>query len=404
MKKYLTAGSTRSGYTLIELLIASVIVTTLMSTVWGLMSMYNSLLSAGQAKVTEQQLVRSLFQLISEDLSTALTPLDERKITELVFSDEDAILSDFQDLEEEELFERSVLENTKNSANPAAPIFLGTSTAIRITTHKVIPHRRESELSDIDLLNELGGGSVSAGESSEEGQSPHVSEFQSVVYQFQFPDQNASGDSLPAGLYRIQVNSLDLYAILNDRTTLQQSRADDDVQMDRFTLESLLFPQTDQLEEVEESEFETETIVPGYDLVPEVVGCQFEYFDGRSWVSQWPVGENSDVSYPAAIRIRLDVINTEELEKLTELESPTQELNDLEQELNDSFSVETDRAFNNSDLTDEETDPSEISPFAGIRPRSYWRIILLESPNPKYDSFGLGNSGSSSMISGESFE
>ncbi len=60
--------SRSSGYTLIEMLIASVLVAALMSVVWGMMSMYNSYLTAGQAQAVEQQLIRSVLQLIEDDL------------------------------------------------------------------------------------------------------------------------------------------------------------------------------------------------------------------------------------------------------------------------------------------------------------------------------------------------
>ncbi|MBL4883658.1 MAG: hypothetical protein JKY95_03850 [Planctomycetaceae bacterium] len=390
--------STRSAYTLIELIIASVLVSALMSTIWGVMSMYNSLLSAGKAEVTEQQLVRSLFQLMFEDLGTALTPLEERKIAEVAITEEDSDLVDqlVDMIDEESPPSRSVFESSSKVTNPAAPIFLGTSTAIRMTTHRVV---QQAQKSDIDLLNELGGGSAGS-ETVQEGQSPSVSEFQTVIYQFQFPGEDGASDSLPAGLYRIQVDSLDLFTLMNDRSTLQESRSTDDVQVDRLTLESLLFPQEDQLGDLEESEFETEVIVPQYDLVPEVVGCEFEYFDGKNWGSQWPAGENSDVSYPAAIRIRLDVINTEELEKLTALDTPAQDSQEIEQELNDSFSAESDQIQSNPGQSDTE---AELSPLSGITPRSYWRIILLENPEPQYESLGLGSFGESSSDFGEGF-
>jgi len=398
MKRYSSHHLTRSGFTLLELLIAAVLVSALMTTVWGIMSLYNSMLTAGQAEVTEQQLVRSLFQLMSEDFSTVLTPLDERKVPEVSLNAEENAFVELAQDDEEFLQQRSVFDSTANSSNPAAPVFLGTSTAIRITTHKVIPQKNESEMSDIDLLNELGGSSLSGGQTEQEGESPAVSEFQTVVYQFQLPGQNESGESLPAGLYRIQVDSLELISLLNNRSTLQKSRAEDDVRVDRLTLESLLFPQRDRLEEAAETELETDVIVPHYDLVPEVVDCQFEYFDGASWGSMWPTGENSEVSYPAAIRIRFDLINAQELEKLAALETPTQEPNELEQELNDSFSAETDDIETNPGLNAEESGQESSSPLAEITPRSYWRIFLLENPKPPYEADGIGSETSTNSL------
>ncbi len=387
----------RAGFTLLEMLIAAVLVSALMSAVWGIMSLYNSMLTAGQDEVTEQQLVRSLFQLMSEDFSTVLTPLEERKVAEVPVNAEENAFIEAATEDEESIVQRSVFDTSKKNSHPAAPVFLGTSTAIRITTHKVVPPKIEPELSEFDLLDELGGDLFSDEQAGEQGKAPAVSEFQTVVYQFQRPGQRESSQSLPGGLYRIQVDSLDLLTLLNSRSAFEESRAEDNVRVDRLTLESLLFPQQDRLEEVAEEELETETIVPHYDLVPEVVDCQFEYFDGANWSSEWPTGENSEVSYPAAIRIRFDLINKQELEKLEALETPDQQVDELEQELNDSFSAETDDIETNPGLDADQFSQEGTSPLAGITPRRYWRIFLLENPKPPYDESGLGSRGESSF-------
>ena len=60
----------RSAYTLIEMLIASVLVAALMSVVWSMMSMYNRYLSAGQSQAVEQQLIRSVLDLLEDDLQS----------------------------------------------------------------------------------------------------------------------------------------------------------------------------------------------------------------------------------------------------------------------------------------------------------------------------------------------
>ncbi len=399
----------RGGFTLLELLIAAVLVSALMSAVWGIMSLYNSMLTAGQEEVTEQQLVRSLFQLMEEDFSSVLTPLDERKVPEKPLNAEENAFAELAQDDQDVTASRSIFEISPENSSPAAPVFVGTSTAIRLTTHRVIPPKKEAEISEIDLLDELGGGSNSDRYTEQEGESPAVSEFQTIVYQFQMPGQNESAQSLPAGLYRIQVDSLELLSLLNNRTAFQESRVEDGVRIDRLTLESLLFPQQDQLNEGAEMEIETEAIVPHYDLVPEVVSCQFEYFDGATWVSEWPTEGNSEVSYPAAIRVRFDLINTEELEKMIDLETPAQESNELERELNDSFSAgaETDGFETNPGLNADETEESgqeSLSPPGGITPRSYWRIFLLENPKPSLDALGLGSGNETATSSLGSFQ
>ena len=58
----------RSAYTLLELLIASILLAMLMAAVWNLMSMYSSFLIAGRSQAAEQQLSRSLMDLVATDL------------------------------------------------------------------------------------------------------------------------------------------------------------------------------------------------------------------------------------------------------------------------------------------------------------------------------------------------
>ncbi|MEY2724739.1 MAG: hypothetical protein RLZZ458_606, partial [Planctomycetota bacterium] len=58
----------RAGYTLIELLIAAVLTASLMTVIWGLLSMYNGWLTAGRAQSEERQLRRSLRVQLQEDL------------------------------------------------------------------------------------------------------------------------------------------------------------------------------------------------------------------------------------------------------------------------------------------------------------------------------------------------
>ena len=58
----------RSGYTLMEMLIASVLIASLMSAAWNLLSLYTDFLSAGREAAATQQLARSLFGIVSDDL------------------------------------------------------------------------------------------------------------------------------------------------------------------------------------------------------------------------------------------------------------------------------------------------------------------------------------------------
>ena len=59
-----------AGYTLIELLIASVLSATLMTITWGLLSMYSGWLTAGRVQSEERQLKRSLLVQLQDDLES----------------------------------------------------------------------------------------------------------------------------------------------------------------------------------------------------------------------------------------------------------------------------------------------------------------------------------------------
>ena len=60
------------GFTLLEVMIAVVLSMILMAGLWGLFSTYESLFSQGQAKVENAQLLRALFEQISQDLKSAI--------------------------------------------------------------------------------------------------------------------------------------------------------------------------------------------------------------------------------------------------------------------------------------------------------------------------------------------
>ncbi len=351
------------GYTLAEMLIAMILVAALMSVVWGVMSMYNSLLTAGQSQTTEQQLVRSLFQIFSEDLSAVTLKSGEESLLQpgsgsvgempaLEFGLED--FSGFPDV--------SAIE-TPGYDGPARITLRGTPTAMRLTVRRP-PQQEVRTPSNIDLLNELGGGSQQL-DAPQEVAGVQVAEFQTVVYQLQPPGQSEGISSLPSGLYRLQTDAMELMELQSQRSTVEQSLSTKDVSINRSTLESLLFPQNDPIRD--EQVDQKNPSVPNYELIPEVVGCRFQYFDRQAWVEDWP--ESRAETLPAAIRISLDVITAAELEILSPAMADSGGI--LEKEMNRSFS-QTDSAV-------AAASPDASDPWAGIAPRTFSRIILLDT-------------------------
>jgi len=262
------------GYTLVEMMIAMVLVATLMSVAWGIMSMYNSLLTAGQSQTTEQQLVRSLFQILSEDLSAVSLKSDEHS-SPLPGSQTSGLVPALEfDADEFSPFADVSGIATVPYDGPARMTLTGTSAAIRVTVRRPAAQTMTTP-SDIDLLNELGGGSQSV-EGPQESRGVQVAEFQTVVYQLQPFGQTEGISSLPSGLYRLQTDAVELMELRSQRSTIEQSLSIDDVSINRSTLESLLFPQNDALRD-EQVDAENSS-APSYELIPEVVGCRFQVF------------------------------------------------------------------------------------------------------------------------------
>ena len=65
-------GPATTGFTLLELLIATALSVVLLAGLWGLLRIYSDLFDKGQAKTERSQLVRSLLEQISEDLRSAI--------------------------------------------------------------------------------------------------------------------------------------------------------------------------------------------------------------------------------------------------------------------------------------------------------------------------------------------
>ena len=301
------ADQRRPGYTLLELMISIVLLTTLMSAVWGLLSMYNSLLTAGQEQSQEQQLVRSVFQLLSEDLASVALPngtIDRSSADDDTFFSIPQPLNTGHDSGAESTFADALLFEEPREI-PSTLSFMGTSFAIRMTICRPQPPADSANLSEIDLLNALGGGSLATGDDSMDGRGPNVPEFQTIVYQAESISQLSSPTTLPAGLYRIQASAATLSALQSQRSTAEQNlTSENEVAVTRPTLEALLFPQNGELD----VEFPHDGPLEGGPMVermPEVVGCRFEYFDDGIWLTKWRSDRSGEL--PAAIRISLDV-------------------------------------------------------------------------------------------------
>lgn len=355
----------RSGYTLIEMIIAMVLVSALMSSVWGIMSLYNSLLTAGRDRTTQQQLVRSVFQIIEEDLGGV-----SRRPTDTGVAPDASVVEAFPDLSTEWPAPADLIaaSTTVQSAaqHPAQLSLTGNATALRLAIRQFVPPASKQP-SAIDLLNELGGGSAAQSATLSEGMAANVPEFQTVIYQFESATTSSTDSALPSGLYRVQSDSVQLQALLAERSTAEEVMASDNVSIRRPTIETLLFPPENTLDD-QLSQDSVDSPAATCDLIPEVVNCHFEYFDGQSWRSTWDSDEANDL--PVAIRISIDVVSTADAGQLAEQPGSLGQTDPLQQKLSSPPVTNTQTTELTADLD------------ARVPATRFSRLILLDTTRP----------------------
>jgi hypothetical protein len=403
------------------MLIASVLVAALMSVVWGMMSMYNSYLTAGQAQATEQQLTRSLLQMLERDLQSVSAPDTNPKVvpslemmSESTAFDEppappvDSLaadpLSTGKDVSLDEPSVFAELASRDTLAIPSQVSLIGNSSSLKLSGEQPItdtsPAAKPTS-DNSDTTAPLVDPAIPAATPtpkpialpedsiSVEGVSPEVTEYQTIIWQFQAPGMIAGNQSLKAGLYRIQTESLSLQSALNQQDSLlEDSAAESDASVDRTTLETLLFPPANAQAESGGATPTAEAAVqnvPKFDLIPEVVSCRFEYFSGSSWASTW--NSEQQQSLPLAIRVRMQLVNAADLEKLklvfgdsTSRDSPLDDASD-----NSSSTVST------SPATPTSTEDPTADPLATIKTRQVEQIILLQPVTGPMPEPGTGS-------------
>lgn len=345
------SSSVRRGYTLIEMLIASVLVGSLMAVCFGLMSMYSQFLTAGQTLATEQQLIRSVVQMLENDLENAVaadsmvrirfqTGAMDRQAPDISSgSDESSALSEQimpgSEVPGSSRAEHSVvtdlLPDQPVASAPGVVSLDGTSTAIRVSVFRssatAAPVSRAEGWAE---QNSAAGftpdiqGSITV---PEEGTAPRVDESQTIVWQYHPWGQPADGSQqLRPGLCRIQVGTQDFQAAVRASDTLLESPGTaDSVSVSQTTLDALLFPATrGETSESAAAGMPTagsEAVASGrphseplIDVIPEVTDCRFEYFSGSEWESSWSSEQRS--SLPIAVRVRLRLISPENVATL----------------------------------------------------------------------------------------
>ena len=335
----------RCGYTLMEVLIASVLIATLMAACWNLMSMYSAFITAGRDKVQERQLARSLFELITDDVQLISLPGRPGPQPPLPGVLPANAPHDF-DLPEpftgapttlgDQEFQADATLELVGSGSSLQITFLAEPAAAQVTSDPLAGTELELDVEPI----------TTAGEA------------RTVLYHFEEPNESTEllEQSLPFGLHRIESTAFQLQ---NAKESGRQSLLDDAASpaqagFSKLTYDAIFQPVDDLTQALDAAA--GPVFEPTHEHAPECVRCEFEYHDGNRWTANWNTRRRR--ALPHAIRVTLWLASADELDQID--------------------------AVLNAEPT-----VSDEGVLPGIRPRRYQRLITFSaSAKPQTDSLG----------------
>jgi type II secretory pathway pseudopilin PulG len=314
----------RSAFTLIEVLITTVLTATLMWGIWGVMGTYLDLFNRGEEVAELSQLVRGLTQQLQSDLES-VSPTQSKKAesapkgshsrnssaTESVFSgsattsktssetssgtDSNQKKSSFQEF------------NSANSSSSVQFGMVGSSRNLRLDVIQLVPFE--------DVPDE----EIESTGSEENKYRPKVPELRTVLYTFEKGREWSPEDNEPPPGFIRREMSWEEYLILKSYSSEATDEEDagfqgEDLQYDKN------WPGNDK------------TVI----WVPEIFNMKFRYFNGEIWLGQW----NSYATH--SLPVAVEVVFTMETSKDRKLRKNNYVLEESDFESDDDESSEDD--------------------------------------------------------------
>ncbi len=392
-----------SGYTLLELLIASVLIATLMAAAWNLMTMYSSFLTAGRSQAAEQQLARSLMDLLVTDLRAVVPERNEplaRSAHSPVIEEATSDIAPFETEGRGDFSGRSSFSGSSridaprsgasasdtsrfdSSFSDSSPSDMSglvgedlqlpesslSGDAQSLTLFIVQPRLAFAQRGDADESaltaprddSETDATGTRSGEMTLPAR-PQAREWTQVVYQFEPPRTIRKDErGLPPGLHRFEI-PVEYLGLLAQSAGLGDdglSRFDDS-----FGDES----SSDIMSLFERLQEQGGTAI-SHEWIPEVVGCRFEFLAESGWLPFWEEFGNHD--RPLAVRVQLKLLSPSEHAQLMAALGSTEPDED-------GFDVETKTDAGEEFAEHSQPLSGEADPFAAFRPRLFERMVLL---------------------------
>jgi len=267
-------GTCRAGFTLVELLVASLIGAVLMTGLWALLRTYERLFTGGEAKVERAQLVRTVLGQFAEDLQSAIA------------------------------------DNASSPSGGSAAVrrfgLFGSAQALQVDVLQVLPAQ--------GLYGSLG----SQRDRSGRARSPRVPELHTVQWRFETPEEKGRGGSAAwSGLVRRELDwDTPGAGGTGGGASRRGAASGPKGRMARGSGDPESFLR---------GRFEVEQDDPSILWVPEVVDVDFRYFDGQGWSDQWNslARKSLPMAVAVTVRIRTGELTEKVPDTLSEAEAPT---------------------------------------------------------------------------------
>ena len=323
----------RRGLTLLEILLVLGMMTTLFGMIWGLMALYSRHYVSNENRVGRTQLVRSISQMLDEDLASAVQdPIHptRRDLTGATAIRRFGLRGDSSSLSIDVVQPNLFAETASPAENIAALTRGGKPAGAQVPELKTIFY-------EFVPINARQTDDAASGASSGENDSGSR-----LIGSLETPTPTSSGDKLGAAVpltrkFGLSRRELD-FETPEDSLAADSETGDSAVDHSSPVVGSLASPPVSSFASSEsennlllgvlaEEESHSDqrpltaaqiamNIDDGLMWAPEVVDCRFRYFDGEHWFDRWNSIERSGL--PVAIEVFLKLIPLDDVQKLRE--------------------------------------------------------------------------------------
>jgi prepilin-type N-terminal cleavage/methylation domain-containing protein len=327
------APSRHRGFTLLEVLIASLLASGLMLGLWGLLGIYSRLFESGKAATEQSQLARAIVDQLADDL-------------------------------------RAAIQDSTAKPKPAA-VGSGFEMAAATRRFSLVGSRRGLRLDVLQIMPEQAfpPPEDKATPDEDQAKTAQTPELRTIEYTFVDPATGSEDDATK----ETDGDSVDLRPGLTRRELdfeTPDPRRKDAREKPSSSLKADIGKSDGNGNLTDDDLAQEDVDDPSTTSMPEVVGLEFRYFDGRGWSSEWDSLLRG--SLPVAVEARIEIESFDP--------------RDLRRRLADEGALNTEVKTVGSERPDvvESDTIDDDAPVASARGRRVYRLIVDMPGAAKY--------------------